>query len=395
MKKAIVLLIISIVLLGTISCKSKSNLPGNLKPVQVPQFVVFGFDDNGYSGAEGSVATGGMNYITGLFASMTNPAGTGNTATYDGAPLHFSFYCNTKYIASETAVDNPVYVKEAWKSAIDNGHEMGNHTHSHPHGRQLSVQQWDKEMKLCFQWLTKPYEGKELHDLPFDAKGLGMTKESIKGFRTPFLEYNDNTFTAARNNGFLYDCSIEEGMQKDQDGTNFLWPYKLDNGSPGDKESARNHNRRPIGKHPGLWEIPAYAFIVPPDEKCEQYGVKKGLRSKLAKIRTYFHPEDGKITGFDWNLWVDFSMTKAEVLATLKYTLDLRLKGNRCPLTVGTHADIYTDKNETLPNATLEERQQTLKEFIQYALEKPDVRIVSSIELLNWIRKPVPLSSSD
>lgn len=399
----IVLLISTLMILGILlyigTDKEKqpapSDPPGGLSPSQVPQFVVFGFDDNRYSGLEGSVATGGMTYITDLFASMSNPAGTGNAATYDGTPLHFSFYCNTKYIASDTATDNPVYLKRAWKKALDNGHELGNHTHSHPHGRKLSVAQWDEEMKLCFQWLTKPYDIEEDPDKADDSKGMGLTKKQIPGFRTPFLEYNPNTFTAAENNGFVYDCSIEEGIQEDQDGTNFLWPYKLDNGSPGDKEAAKGPNGTAIGNHPGLWEIPAYAFIVPPDDKCEQYGAKKGLRAKLAAVRDYFHPEDGKITGFDWNLWYDFGMTKSEVLATLKYTLDLRLQGNRCPFTVGTHADIYTDKNDDLPNAPLEDRQQTLKEFIQYALKKPDVRIVSAIECLDWIRKPVPLRVSN
>src|SRR5512136_2903047 len=72
--------------------------PGGLGPQQVPLFVCFGSDDNGYSGLEGSGAAGGLHFLTELFAGWHNPAGTGNTGTFDGAPAHYSFYVNTYYI---------------------------------------------------------------------------------------------------------------------------------------------------------------------------------------------------------------------------------------------------------------------------------------------------------
>ncbi len=111
----------------------------------------------------------------------------------------------------------------------------------------------------------------------------------------------------------------------------------------------------------------------------------------MKEVQDYFDEESGKITGFDWNLWIVFGMTKAEFLATLKYTLDLRLKGNRCPMAFGTHSDIYSSKFQDLPNSVVEERQEALIEFIDYALSKPEVRIVSAKELLDWLRDPSPL----
>ena len=93
-----------------------------------------------------------------------------------------------------------------------------------------------------------------------------------------------------------------------------------------------------------LWELPVYALIVPPDEDCERYGVATGLRARLHRVHDYFDPADGKITGFDWNLWVEFGMTGPEVVATFKYSLDRRLAGNRTPLTFGTHSDLYSEQ---------------------------------------------------
>ena len=52
--------------------------------------------------------------------------------------------------------------------------------------------------------------------------------------------------------GFWYDCSIQEGTDLDQDGTNFFWPYTLDQGSPGHATDDRlvpiaHLARRPVG----------------------------------------------------------------------------------------------------------------------------------------------------
>lgn len=378
------------------------NPPGGLLSTEVPMFVSFGFDDNGLTGLKGSLGTGGLKDIIELFAARKNNPGSGNSSTYDGQRTHFSFYPITQYRTinlqgflayTRNPLENPVYVKKAWRLALDNGNEIGIHTHNHPHGRELSVGHWISEIETSFSLLTQPYNGKESVDNPDDSSGIGISAAKISGFRTPFLEYNDNTFKALKRKGFVYDCSIEEGFQEDHDGTNFFWPYLLDNGSPGDKTIAKQNERAVVGDYPGLWELPVYAVIVPPDDKCSQYHIKQGFRKRLKQKVDYFLEEDGKITGFDWNLWVAFQMTKAEFLATLKYTFDLRLKGNRCPMTVGTHSDMYSDKyiDGDTPNSTAKERLSALKEFLDYVLTKPEVRVVSALELLDWIRNPVPL----
>jgi len=115
------------------------------------------------------------------------------------------------------------------------------------------------------------------------------------------------------------------------------------------------------------------------------------LRNTLHDRVSWFDPASGKITGFDYNLWVEFRMTKAEFLATMKYTLDLRLAGNRAPFMFGAHPDTYSSKYTAVPNASLEERQQAIEEFLDYALSKPEVRFVPNQEILSWVRNPVPL----
>ena len=365
--------------------------PAGLSPRQVPLFVVFGSDDNGASGLGDSGAAGGMHFLTVLFAGRHNPAGTGNSATFDGTPLHYSFYVNTTYIAPnpETSAygvgarEDPVWVRRAWREAVEAGHEIGNHTHSHPHGREMSASQWEDEIRRCAEILGQPYAADEAATSSRLPTGLGVAAGELLGFRTPFLEYSDATLAAVANQGFAYDCSLEEGTEADQDGRNFVWPYRLDHGSPGNPS---------IGPHTGLWEIPVYVFIVPPDEACERFGVAPGLRARLKARQDYFDPKAGKITGMDWNLWCEYAMTPAEFLATIKYTLELRLAGNRCPLTIGLHSELYSDRqNAAGCNAAPAQRRAALEDLVNDLQEHDTVRIVSAKELLRWLQHPVPL----
>ncbi|HVN33500.1 MAG TPA: polysaccharide deacetylase family protein [Thermoanaerobaculaceae bacterium] len=367
--------------------------PAGLASQQVPLFVAFGSDDNGYSGLEGSGAGGGLHFLTELFAGRLNPAGTRNPATFDGVPLHYSFYVNTQYITADADTsaysvvrEDPVWVKRAWREALEAGHEIGVHTHSHPHGREFTVAQWEDEMQRCIEILERPYAEEETPGPRDLSPGLGVARDQLIGFRTPFLEYADATLTAAQNQGFAYDCSLEEGLQEDQNGRNFLWPYRLDHGSPGNPT---------IGPHPGLWEIPVYVFIVPPDEACERLGVAPGLRTALKRRQDYFDTTAGKITGMDWNLWCEFAMSPAEFLATIMYTVELRLSGNRAPLTIGLHSELYSDRQASSEcAATPAERRAALESLVTYLQQHEAVRIVSAWELLAWLRHPVPLGGA-
>jgi hypothetical protein len=337
--------------------------PGGLTPEQVPMFVSLGFDDNPYPD--------GISWATGVFSSLTNPIGKRNAATYDGTTTRATFYNSSTYASAAGS----------WKAAYNAGFETGDHTVHHYHGAaadmgmNFSEAGWTKEIQGCIDFLV--------------GGSVGVKRTDVWGFRTPFLQYNTAVFPAVKALGFWYDCSIEEGHQQDQDGTNYLWPYTLDSGSPG---NATHPRLTPIKTWPtGLWEMPAYRVIVPADEDAAKYGVAAGLRAKLLRL----HPDgvgiaQGKITGLDYNLWEDYNLTKAEFVATLENTLDVRRRGNKAPFLFGMHSAIYTN-NEPVPNASLAERKAAIVEFLKYALKYPDVRIVTTKAVLDWVRNPVPL----
>jgi len=361
--------------------------PKGLGGPDTPQFLCVSSDDNGYSGLPGSPHDGGLHYFTSLFAGLRNPAGAGDARTFDGVSPHYTFFVNTRFIVPDVpnphsggygAGDDPVLVRRAWREAFERGHEVGVHTHSHPHGRPFTVSQWEDEMSRSIEILTAPYDPGET------SAGLGVPRAALIGFRAPFIEPADNGMTAAARLGLTYDSSIEEGPGLGPHPGDFPWPYVLDAGIPA--------QRPPIGPHPGLWEIPLGNFAAPPDGACARYGLPAGLRASLAKRQDYFQVGNGEITGMDWNLWNQYEMTPAEFLATLKYTLDLHLEGNRSPLTVGFHGELYTivAGGKTAPDL-IRSRRAAVEAFLAYALSKPEVRLVDHKELLDWLAGPVLL----
>ncbi len=366
--------------------------PAGLKPNNVPQFVTIGFDDNGYSGATESNGKGGMKWILDFFRDRKNPPGKKNPGTYDAHPCRVSFYM-TAALGDTAASENNILVKKAWRQAWEDGHEIGNHSYSHSNTLQLNTDEatWISEMNKCNSFLAKPYQPD-----PADpaAGGIGINPAIIFGFRTPFLTYTFETFTAVQKLGFLYDSSIVEGWQDDQNGSNYCWPYTLDQGSPGDSWSwakPARHRPRPIGRYNGLWEFPLHPLIVPADDKCREYDFPAGLQKKIKTKISWFDEADGKIPCFDYNLFYEYGLNRKEVLAVLKYSFDLRYNGNRAPFQLGGHSDIYSNKYPISGAADYLERQWVIEQFVDYVLAKPDTRIVPARYIIQWCRNPIPL----
>jgi len=331
--------------------EASKNPPNALAVSSVPQFIVFGFDDN-YS-------SDGVKAIVELFEKYNNPAGIGKLSTYDGMKIRSTFYNTGKFIDSNDEL------KTQWANAYNKGFEVGDHTYAHDDGKNFTYKQWSDELTKSEQIL------KNL---------LGNSFKSY-GFRSPYLSFNQDGLQAVKDYGFEYDCSIPEGDQSDVDGKGCYWPYTLDNGSPCNKYVNKNWNEPLVTGVKGLWEIPAYTFTVPSDNDCSQYGVDSGLRSRMEQASSDFNFDSGKVTGMDWNVFEKYKANPKEYTAILKYSLDLRLNGNRAPMTIGSHSNFYSDS----------EYSAALEEFITYALKNKDVRIVTAKQLLDWLKNPVVL----
>ena len=395
-------------------CRKPSQLPPNgLSVKKVPQLMSFAFDDNAYSGYKESGAEGGMKFIFDTFESHKNPEGKGNKATFDGDTYKVTLYFKGNNAIKNDREDDSL-VKKIVHEGYVRGHEIGCHTFTHPEGVRfdwdsepaqridnLFVDDWLKEMNQCIDILTKPFNP--------DAKsgdtqyGMGIKREDIVGFRTPYLDYNEHTYVALEKLGFKYDATIEEGWQADMDGSNLLWPYTLDEGSPGDAYVAKESYGRDepfVKKHPGMWLLPEYVLIIPPDELCEKYGTTKGARDRARESDENFDMKSGKITGMDWNIFFQYFMTKEDALATLKYSFDLRYYGNRCPFTFGMHTDIYSDKYDIYDlegdekdriKAVASQRREVVKEFLDYISTLPDCRVTTAENVMKYLENPAEL----
>jgi len=402
--------------------------PGSFSLEQTPQFVCLGSDDNYYPG--------GLSWIVKLIETKTNQTESPVVAgTFDGAAATMSFYPNTFnsewYDLVDTSANNQYggdsakKIQASLKEALAHGSEVGSHTKHHESDASS----------------TLPYWYTEIDSSLIDLQKMGIPTSNVVGFRTPFLLYNNFTFKVLDSlKNFKYDCSIESGLDDATDGTNFVWPYTLDNGPfAGDTASLAETDDGTmvkIGAHPGLWEAPVYCVIVPPELRHQIWLQTKdtinvqlykhnpdgtlatnangdGIDSILVKDSIFsvdFDTLDGKITGLDYNMWSAPSnsgvgMDSAQFVATMKYTLDTRIAGNRAPFCFGMHSNIFYDHDGFIdesaqqygsmsspPRATVTKMRNAMNAFITYALTKKAVRLVSQSNLINWCANPVPLS---
>lgn len=360
--------------------------PDDLSIDQVPQFVVFGFDDN--------ILSSGMSWATSLFENKKNPAGNNNPKTFDGEKALITFFMNTKRFNWEDKKEAELLVQSV-KTAYKKGHEIANHTHDHH--ADINKLPWDEFQSKLFklteeQWYQK--NNKAQQDL---INMANIPAEDIRGFRAPYLSYNQALFETLENMDFIYDSSIEEGFPQKFDGTNLRWPYRMDIVAPAYKESwssnPKNPNRVHLAPVEDLWQLPQNVLFVPKESELEKYGISSGLWQRMLEKDDGLH-DDHRITGFDYNLWYKAKLKPKEVLGILKYNLDLRLQGNRAPLLVGLHSQYYTDKSwvtDNNINATNAEMRWVIEEFLEYTLSKKVVRVTTAINVIKWMEDPSPL----
>lgn len=417
--------------------------PGTFTVEETPQFVCLGSDDNYYPD--------GLKWIVDLIKTKTNPTATvANPLTFDGAPATMSFYMNSfnsgwynlldTTAANEYGAAEALKIRGSLKDAITAGSELGCHTKYHMSDAGASHSYWQTEIDSGL----------------IDLAAMGFNADSLNGFRTPFLQYNDSTFQvlATHSSTMKYDCSIESGIDEETDGSNFVWPYSLDNGvfsadlgSTPEAEgfdtiidgtdTSINAKRVVVGNYPGLWETPAYCVVIPPElrhqiwlQRLDTINVKIYQRDAEGNLATttggdfiildtvidsvfenYFDTLTGKVTGLDYNMFSSpanggYGMDSAQFVAVMKYNLDQRLNGNRAPFCYGMHSNIFYDNQgftdessqeygsmTSPPRVTVTQARNAIAAFIDYALSKKAVRLVSQRELVGWCESPSPLSA--
>jgi len=348
--------------------------PSDLNFKNIPQFVLISSDDN--------TNPKGLEWLIKLLNRKNNPDGKSNSRTYDGEQISMSLFWNT-FNGGNTHSSEIVSTLRFLHDTLEC--EVTNHTAHHRHGGGFSLQDWIEEMEKV---------DKILKD------SIISNKEKI-GFRTPFLEYNKNTFRAVQELGMIYDSSIEEGFQKELEPGNYFWPYTLNHINTGYKSSGRH--QKLSEKHPdyviskwdynNLWEIPCYALQAPPDSILKRkYEAEPGIRDQIKKATGN---SQGKIPGLDWNLWAapegDGAELNAEqTLAVLKYSFDKTYGGNRAPFTLVIHSPFYFSEGK-FDNINNQEQKDVIEEFINYILQKEDVRVVSIQKYLKWLIDPIAL----
>jgi len=189
----------------------------------------------------------------------------------------------------------------------------------------------------------------------------GIPISAIQGFRAPYLNYTIDTMKHLKDAGFTYDSSTSSSSPPGDPNTDAYWPYTLDNGFANDCLTVPGLCQGRV-KLPGMWEIPMYGIF---DEK-QANGV---------------HLMDPWLDDPDPN----------KVLEWMKSTFLAHYNGNRQPFGLYTHpihlATGYPGVAD--PKAQI----NMVNQFLDWAQQMQGVWIISNAQLLEWVKKPVPISN--
>lgn len=195
------------------TARSVPITPGNLDPVDIPQIVVFGFDD--------AVNTQNIDIYNRLFPStLKNP---------NGCPVSMSLFVSHNFTDYSMV-----------RSLYDRGMEIAAHSVTH------------RTPTLFWKTISK-------EDMLFEAGQsrrlisalAGIPLQNITGWRSPFLQLGgDMSFEVLTELGYQYDASILVSGTSGQ--ASQQWPFSLDYGFHL-RCQVPPCPRNPV---PGFWEIP-------------------------------------------------------------------------------------------------------------------------------------------
>ncbi|MFI9629520.1 hypothetical protein [Streptomyces sp. NPDC052042] len=312
--------------------------PVPLEPGQTPpQFVIFSWDGAGEVG-------------NGLFPRFLELA-----KNHDAA---MTFFLSGLYLLPESKKskyrppNNPVgasdigyltddhiketlkYVRQAWFD----GHEIGTHFNGHFCAGSGSVENWspsqwqneiDQAISFVTEWRTNS-GWTDLDPLPFDYH-----KELVGG-RTPCLLGQDNLLPTAKKLGWRYDASSPGGRQ--------VWP----------------------GKRQGVWDLPLQAMPFP-GHRFEVLSMDYNILANQSHNSTKGMPS--RYPGW-----------REQATRSYLSGFDRAYTTNRAPFFIGNHFEewnggIYMD---------------AVEETIKKIAGKPDVRLVSFRQFVDWLDVQTP-----
>ncbi|KAJ3298546.1 hypothetical protein HK104_010601 [Borealophlyctis nickersoniae] len=190
------------------------------------------------------------------------------------------------------------------------------------------------------------------------ASLAGIPRGKIMGFRHPYLNYTVESLNLLAKMGFTYESSMSS-TPNDR-----VWPYTLDNGAVNDCMNIVNVCGKELNA-PGLWEIPMATIT------SAQYGLE--LMDPF-NIPTQDKPQNGSL-----------------VTADYRTAFDSHYGGNRAPFGVYVHP-IWLGKPNPPSISDGAPKFAAVSAFLDYALSRPDVWMVTNAQVIEYMKNPVPAS---
>lgn len=251
-----------------------------------------------------------------------------NHSNPDGSPVSFTFFISTDW--TDYRLVHQLHAS---------GHEIAVHTMTHTTGAETDFDTWIREIEGCREALHRY---------------AAIPRKDLRGFRSPFLAYNPATFEALSALGFEYESSLPEKVGNlSADGANFIWPYTLQDGI----KQVPNTGTPPEKPYPDLMTVPMWDSVP----------------IGASPLTDVMDPQG------EYN----------ELLAEFKENFTQRYEGNRAPWGLWLHAAPWFG---TVDPAERAERVDLLNEFLEWALEKPDVWVVGMGDMADWVRHPTVAS---
>lgn len=199
-------------------CGGKSA-PGNLEPSEIPQMIMFSFDDA----------------VTGEIYEMYEKLFSRGRLNPNGCPITMTTFVSHNFTDYKLV-----------RSLFRKGHEIAVHSVTH----RTPTTFWKQASYNQLQ-----YEIVEQRSII--AENAGVPVRNITGWRSPFLQPSgDIQFTLLQENGFEYDSTLTIATEKGFSAKR--WPNTMDFGWQLDC----NVLPCPFGKYPGMWEVPVQMLEV-------------------------------------------------------------------------------------------------------------------------------------